>query len=255
MTTVAASGLVTLLTDFGTSDTYVAEMKAAMLRIEPSIRFIDITHEIAPGDVNEARYCLDRTWSRFPAGTVHLVVVDPGVGTARRALAARRDGHGFVAPDNGVLAGVVQGTTVVALPVPDGASATFHGRDVFAPAAARLAIGEALEALGSPCAHVVEPHRPAPQRDGDTMVGHVVHVDRFGNLVTDIVPDGMPERVCVVVAGHETRGLRRTFGEVELGQLVAYVGSAGTIEVAVRDGSATRMLGVGRGTAVKVSLA
>ncbi len=243
--------LVTLLTDFGIRDTYVAEMKAAMLAVEPSIHFIDITHEIAPGDVAGARYFLERVWRRFPSGTVHLVVVDPGVGTERRAIAVSRDGHCFVAPDNGVLGSVLDGADVVELAIPDGASPTFHGRDVFAPAAARLVTGTSLSALGTPCSDVMRPVVSRLRHDDGMMVGHVVHVDQFGNLVTDLP---VPERSDVVlhVGARDVTPIHRTFGDVAFGELVAYVGSAGTIEVAVRDGSAARMLGLGRGAEVRV---
>jgi len=243
--------LVSLLTDFGIRDTYVAEMKAAMLAVDPAIRFVDITHEVSPGDVAGARYFLERTWRRFPVGTVHLVVVDPGVGTERRAIAVSREGHGFVAPDNGVLGAVLDGADVVELAIPDGASPTFHGRDVFAPAAARLVTGVALTSLGTSCADPTRPVLSHARHDDGVMLGHVVHVDQFGNLVTDLP---VPDRVDIVlhVGGRDVTPIRRTFGDVAFGELVAYVGSAGTIEVAVRDGSAARMLGLGRGAEVRV---
>ncbi|HKI95407.1 MAG TPA: SAM-dependent chlorinase/fluorinase [Gemmatimonadales bacterium] len=243
--------LVTLLTDFGIRDTYVAEMKAAMLAVEPTIHFVDITHEVTPGDVAGARYFLERIWWRFPEKTVHLVVVDPGVGTERRAIAISHAGHGFVAPDNGVLGAVLDGADAVELTIPEDASPTFHGRDVFAPAAARLAAGTPLTALGTPCVDVVRPVVSRVRHDDDVVIGHVLHVDQFGNLVTDLP---VPDRTDIVlhVGGRDVTPIRRTFGDVAFGELVAYVGSAGTIEVAVRDGSAARMLGLGRGAEVRV---
>jgi S-adenosylmethionine hydrolase len=148
--------LITLLTDYGTSDPYVGEMKGVLLSLAPGSILVDITHSIAPGDLPAASYILGRTWSRFPSGTVHLVVVDPGVGTARGALAFTAKGHGFVGPDNGVFSAVLHGTEVetVSLPLPEAASATFHGRDVFAPAAAALARGEPVSSLGQPYSKV-----------------------------------------------------------------------------------------------------
>src|SRR5881397_2033688 len=135
--------LITLLTDFGTSDSYVAEVKAVLLSRALGAALVDVTHQIPPGDVRAGQYILARVWHRFPRGTVHLVVVDPGVGTARRALAAETAGQFFVAPDNGVLSSLPAGARFVALPVPVGAAPTFHARDVFAPAAAQLANGTA----------------------------------------------------------------------------------------------------------------
>src|SRR5262245_33021919 len=140
--------IITLLTDYGTADSYVAEVKAALLAGAPAATLVDVTHEIPPGDIKAGQYLLGRAWHRFPAGTVHLVVVDPGVGTERRALAAEDRGHRFVAPDNGLLTVLAPHAPFVSLPVLPGVSPTFHGRDVFAPAAARLAMGARLEDLG-----------------------------------------------------------------------------------------------------------
>ena len=142
--------IITLLTDFGTADGYVGEMKGVLLSRAPDAELVDITHDIPPQDVEHARLTLARVWRRFPPGTVHLVVVDPGVGSSRAALAVASDERFLVGPDNGVLspALLAAGARAVALPLPPNASATFHGRDVFAPAAAALALGEALDALG-----------------------------------------------------------------------------------------------------------
>ena len=133
--------IVTLLTDFGTADSYVAEMKAVLLSRALGVTLVDISHQVAPGDIRAGQYLLGRAWKHFPAGTVHLAIVDPGVGTARRAIAAEHEGHRFVAPDNGLLSFLPQDGRFVSLPVSTTAAATFHGRDVFAPAAARLATG------------------------------------------------------------------------------------------------------------------
>lgn len=245
--------IVTLLTDFGTADGYVAEVKGALLARVPDATVVDVTHEISPGDLVAAAYVLGRTWRAFPEGTVHLVVVDPGVGTARRALAADAAGHRFVAPDNGVLSHVFErcGASVVSLPMDAGASPTFHGRDVFAPAAARLLAGEPLAALGRPVDDPVLLPAPKLERHGDLVVGEVVHVDRFGTLVTSVPGSAVVEGATVRIAGHDV-SLRRTFGDVAPGAPVAFVGSGGTVEVAVRDGRADEVLGVERGAAVRV---
>jgi S-adenosylmethionine hydrolase len=245
------AGLVTLLTDFGTADSYVGEVKAALLTAAPGVTLVDITHQIPPGDVRAAQYVFARTWHRFPPHAIHLVVVDPGVGTPRRALAAQAGGHGFVAPDNGVLSSLPADARFVSLPIPAGAAPTFHGRDVFAPAAARLASGSALERLGAPVTDVVRAPLPTPSLDGLTVVGEVIYVDRFGTLVSNIPGSQVDPGVRVKVADTEVGALRRTYGDVEPGQLLAYVGSGGTVEIAVRGGSAARMVGVGVGAEVR----
>jgi S-adenosylmethionine hydrolase len=243
--------IITLLTDFGTSDTYVAEIKAVLLSRAPGATLVDVSHEVPPGDVRAAQYLLARAWSRFPAGTVHLVVVDPGVGTERRALAAAVEGHTFVAPDNGVLSIIAAGARFVSLPVLRDASPTFHGRDVFAPAAARLAAGARLEALGSRISDPRSFPPPAPRREGADVVGEVVHVDRYGNLVSNIPPDLVRPNMIFLIAGQVVGVLRRTFGDVAPGASLAYMGSAGTVEIAVRDGSAGRLLGAGVGAEIR----
>jgi len=243
--------LITLLTDFGISDSYVAEVKAVLLSRALGAQLVDVTHQIPPGDVRAGQYVLDRVWHRFPGGTVHLVVVDPGVGTSRRALAAEAAGHYFVAPDNGVLSSLPPDASFFELPVPPGAAPSFHGRDLFAPAAAELATGTALSHLGS---LITDPFRaplPVPYFDGTAVRGEVIYVDRFGTLISNIPGERVEPGVRIKVAGTEVGTLRRTFGDVERGQLVAFVGSGGSVEIAVRDGSAARLLGVGVGAEVR----
>jgi hypothetical protein len=248
--------LITLLTDYGTTDPYVGELKGVLLSAAPGATLVDITHSITPGDIRTAAYVLGRTWSRFPGGTVHLVVVDPGVGTPRGALAISVTAHFFVGPDNGVFTGVVQpGASTVNLPVPSAASPTFHGRDLFGPAAAALANGTPLEALGRPAGDA--PVRLAvspPHHEGKSVLGEVIHVDRFGNLITDLTPALVPPYAVLEVEEVAIGPVRRTFGDVPAGGLVAYLGSGGTIEIAVRDGSAARRLGLGVGGRVRARL-
>ena len=243
--------IITLLTDFGTGDSYVAEVKGVLLARAPSVTLVDITHQVAPGDIRAAQYLLGRTWHRFPTATIHLAIVDPGVGSERRAIAAEHAGHRFVAPDNGLLSFLPLTARFVSLPVPATAAATFHGRDVFAPAAARLAAGAAFGELGEPMS---DPHRtplPEPRHDHLTVIGEVVYVDRFGTLVSNIPGDAVQMGARIRVEGSEAGSLRRTFRDVARGALVAFVGSGGTVEIAVRDGSAARMLGVGVGAEVR----
>ena len=242
--------LVTLLTDFGNSDSYVAEIKGVLLGLCPAAVLVDVTHAVPPGDIRAGAYLLGRSWHRFPAGTVHFSVVDPGVGTTRAALALRAHGHWFVGPDNGLFTPVLRDAEVeiVTLPTPAGAAPTFHGRDLFAPAAAALARGTSLQALGGP--FITMPERltyTEPHYEGKAVIGEIVYVDRFGTLVTNLTTELVPPYAVLAVEDLDIGPLRRTFGDVPTGGLLAYVGSGGAIEIAVRDGSAARRLGWGWG--------
>lgn len=243
--------IVTLLTDFGLQDSYVAELKAAILS-GADVQVVDITHEVPPGDVQAGQYLLGRAWHRFPAGSIHLAVVDPGVGSARRAIAVRGQGHFFVGPDNGLLTPVLDGAQVVSLKPPREASATFHGRDVFAPVAARLARGEPLQDLGPDVADPLRTPLPTPGRDGSAVTGEVIYVDRFGTLITNIPGEWVVGARRVRISGRAVGAVRRTFADVKPGAAVAFIGSGGTLEVAVRDGSAAEKLGAKRGASVRV---
>jgi S-adenosyl-L-methionine hydrolase (adenosine-forming) len=249
--------LITLLTDFGSSDSYVAEIKGVLLGRCPGATLVDVTHAVPPGDVRSGAYLLGRAWHRFPPATVHLAVVDPGVGTARAALAIRAHGHWFVGPDNGLFTPVLRDAEVeiVTLPTPAGAAPTFHGRDLFAPAAAAIASGRPLSALGEPLTTM--PARLSytePHYEGKAVIGEIVYVDRFGTLVTNLTTELVPSYAVLFVDDLEIGPLRRTFGDVPTGGLLAYVGSAGVIEIAVRDGSAARRLGLGVGGRIRARL-
>lgn len=238
--------IVTLITDFGTADGYVAEMKGVLLSGAPDVTIVDLTHDIPPQDVEAGRLALARSWRRFPEHTVHLVIVDPGVGSERAALAVASQGRFLIGPDNGVLspALVAGGADVVSLPIPPHASATFHGRDVFAPAAVRLAAGESIDNLGVPKTDPVIRRTPDTRRLADgSIAGVVMIVDRFGNLVTNI---GARLSGAIEIAGQPI-AVRRTYADVGEGELVALAGSSGFLEVAVRGGNAAVALGVRRG--------
>jgi len=245
------TAIVTLLTDFGAADSYVAEVKGRLLLLAPGVTLVDVTHAIEPGDIGGAAFVLGRAWPVFPDGTVHLAVVDPGVGTARRALAVQAGRHWFVGPDNGVLDSAlgVKGARVVGLEVPAGAAPTFHARDVFAPAAAALAEGTGLERLGVPVGDPVRLAIPEPRRQGAAIVGQVVYVDRFGTLVTNIPGQRIDRRGTVRVGPHDLV-VHLTFAEAGAGEPLALVGSAGMLEIAVRDGRADAVLGLSRGAKV-----
>jgi S-adenosylmethionine hydrolase len=243
-------GLVTLLTDFGTADGYVGEVKGELLSRVPDATVVDIAHDIAPQDVDGARLALARYWRRYPAGTVHVVVVDPGVGTARLPIAVASGDRFFVGPDNGVLSPALFSLDAhaVALPVPERASQTFHGRDVFAPAAADLLRGAALAALGRPVAEPVRRRTPEPRRLADgSLAGEVITVDRFGNAITNLFVRGQG----IVEAAGRKLPVVATYADVACGELAALVGSNGFLEIARRDGSAAEALGLGRGTVVR----
>ena len=245
--------IITLLTDFGSSDSYVAEMKGVLLSGAPSAVLVDVTHEVSPGDVRSAAYLLGRTWHRFPAGTVHLVVVDPGVGSTRHPLAITAHDHSFVGPDNGVFTPVLHDTEVeaVVLRTPGEAAPTFHGRDVFAPSAAALARGAPLNTLGSPLESIpVRLAYTAPKMKDHSVTGEIIYVDRFGSLITNLPTQLIPSGAHVMVEDLDLGELRRTFSDVAPGGLVAYAGSGGSVEIAVRDGSAAERLSTGVGARV-----
>jgi S-adenosylmethionine hydrolase len=228
-----------------------------LLSLAPTAVLVDATHAIPPGDVRSAAYVLGRTWHRFPPATVLLVVVDPGVGSARSPLAIGVEGHFFVGPDNGVFTPVLRDTEVeaVVLRTPESASPTFHGRDLFAPAAAALAAGTTLEALGEPFQGIPERLAyTAPHHEGKTVVGEIIYIDRFGSLVTNLTTELVPNNATLEVEDLNLGPLRRTFSDVTTGGLLAYVGSGGAIEIAVRNGSAARRLGVGIGGRVRARL-
>ncbi len=233
--------IITLITDFGVRDGYVGAMKGVIARLAPDARVVDIAHDVPRGDVAHAAWVVATACREFPEDTVHVVVVDPGVGGARREVIVHAGEQWYVGPDNGVFAylQVVQGAWSIARG--DEPSPTFHGRDVFAPAAARLAtfdypFGGKVELAG------VLPWGARPAGEG-----RVVHVDHYGNLISDL--PGGEAGAAVAIAGRRL-ALARTYEDVAPGELLAYVGSAGTIEVAVRDGRADRVLEAPRGTRV-----
>ena len=243
--------LITLLTDFGTADGYAAELKGVLACGAPEAMVVDISHDVAPQDVDGARLALARYWRRFPEGTTHMAIVDPGVGTTRHAIAVASDGRFLVGPDNGVLSAALlaRGARAVKLAVPAAAAPTFHGRDVFAPAAARIATGTSVDALGEAVHDAVVRRTPEPQRHADgTLHGVVVTIDRFGNAVTNF----LGVRAGVVTVGAHDVSVRRIYADVPSGEPVAVVGSSGLLEIAVRDGSAARMLDIVRGMPVQL---
>lgn len=249
---------ITLLTDFGTADGYVAAMKGVLATLAPEAHLEDASHDVPRGDPRAGALALERYWRLYPAGTVHLVVVDPGVGTRRRAMAVEAAGRFVVAPDNGVVSRVLTAEAAwCAVEVEEEGvegiepSSTFHGRDVFAPAAARLATGRPLESLGPPLEDPIVLSLPEPVQDEGGASGEVLAVDRFGNLVTNIPGRWAVTPVTVEIAGR-TLDLLPSYGHVPPGELLAVVDSDGRVEVAARDASAADLLGVGPGEPVRI---
>lgn len=251
--------IVTLTTDFGGSSYYVGAMKGVILCIAPEAHIVDISHQIPPQDVLAAAFVLRHAAGEFPPGAVHLAVVDPGVGTQRRPLALHSNGHLWVGPDNGLFSFVLDGAEVheiarrdLGRPTP---SNTFHGRDLFAPLAAHLCRGLDLAAVGPPVADPVRLAESAPCKSASRIAGHIIHIDDFGNLISniaaaDIAPWGAA--LCIRLGAHVITTLCRTYADVAPGAPLALVGSAGLLEVAVHRGHAARQLGVQRRAALVV---
>ncbi len=261
-----APPLITLLTDFGTADGYVGAMKGVIASLAPSARVVDVTHDILPGDVRGAALALETAAPYFPPSTIHVAVVDPGVGTTRRGVAVEAGGQVFVGPDNGVLALAARRDRRVfvldrARYHLEAVSATFHGRDVFAPIAARVATGFRPSNLGTKTDDFCELPLPRPSVSRAGLVGEVIHADRFGNLITNVVAEDLArlggraqsDRLRVHVGRRRlSGGLARTYGDAASHALLALVGSSGRLEIARRDGSAAALLGYRPGRKLSV---
>lgn len=256
----AAPALITLTTDFGTRDPWVAAMKGVILSIAPDCTLLDLSHGIGPQDILEGALFLAATVPYFPEGAIHTAVVDPGVGTSRVPIVARCAGQVVVCPDNGLLT-ILQRTHPVAEAyaienpdyILDLPSATFHGRDIFAPAAAHVALGAPLASFGKPAGDLCQIDLPEATMDAEGQLhGEVIHVDRFGNCITNIsrdsVPDGAGYRVQVAAA--TVPGIHRTYADVPPGTLLALYGSSGHLEIAVAMDNAARALHLGPGAPV-----
>jgi S-adenosylmethionine hydrolase len=249
--------VITLTTDFGTFDGYVGAMKGVILKLAPDVTLVDVSHTVTPQDVRHGARVLATAAPFFPAGTIHVAVVDPGVGSARRAIALQTPGAIFVGPDNGLFTPFVpECVACVALTNPAThlypVSATFHGRDVFAPVAAHLANGLSLNELGPSVKDPLLLAPPQPQRlSGGRLRAEIVHIDRFGNLVTNVKLLEEQKDIRIVIKG-QLLTVRHTYADVAPGALLALVGSDGYLELAVRDGSAAERLGIGVGAPVEV---
>lgn len=259
--------IITLTTDFGLNDHFVGTMKGVILSIVPQAEIVDICHTVQAFDILDGALALAHSYTYYPSGTVHLVIVDPGVGSARRPILASSEEYNFVAPDNGVLSLMYAREERLSVrhitadhyflqPV----SNTFHGRDIFAPVAAYLAKGVDHEKFGEEISDYVRFNAPKPKAvDEKTFRGVVLRVDRFGNLITNFTPEDVPaifqngaSAFKVVVGKKEISSLRQNYAEGAPGEVFAIVGSMGYLEIAANRGAAAQLLGVGKGAEVVI---
>lgn len=257
--------IITLTTDFGLQDYYVSAMKGVILQQAPDARLIDISHEIPSQDIMAGSWVLKNSAMLFPPDTVHLVVVDPGVGTTRDPVAIKLGDQFFVGPDNGIFSLLTQDDEFEAVRLSDQSywrndpSSTFHGRDIFAPVAAHLCNGVDLKKLGEPIDELQTYRWAVPIADKDGVQGWVIHIDKFGNLITNISASLVDEvigseDVKLYVGNTILHEIGDTFGAVAEGEPVAYIGSSGMLEVAINKGNAEQMLGVQKGAQISLVL-
>ena len=262
-----ARPIVTLTTDYGTNDHLVGVMKGVILSINPDVTVVDITHGVLAHDILDGALAIGQAYKYFPAKTIHVVVVDPGVGTERRPILVASDQHYFVAPDNGVLSSVYDQTEALSVwhiisehyfrqPI----SKTFHGRDIFAPVAAWLSKSWQTSAFGEAITDFTRFAIPKPKTSGNTIRGVVLRVDQFGNLITNLRVEDVPALIstdgkCTIKAGSVSVGkIVATFAEGASGEVVGVIGSSGYLEICVNKTNAARTLGIGRGAEVTVEV-
>jgi S-adenosylmethionine hydrolase len=259
--------IITLTTDFGTSDHLVGTMKGVILNINPAARIVDLNHHVTPFDVLDGALSIANAYRYFPPRTIHVVIVDPGVGTDRRPLLVSGEKQYFIAPDNGVLSMIFERESCLTRHITaehyflNPVSPTFHGRDIFAPTAAWLSKAFQVDAFGEEIADPVRFTMPKAKPAGQAVKGVVLRVDAFGNLMTNLKAEDVPATVVesgaikLSVGGKEIRKFVQTFGMGTPGEPVAIFGSAGYLEIAVNRGSAARTLGANRGAEVTLDLA
>ena len=262
-----APPIITLTTDYGTSDHLVGAIKGVILNINPEVTLVDITHNVLPYDVLDGALTIAQAYKYFPPRTIHLVVVDPGVGTQRRPILVAGDQHYFVAPDNGVLSVVYDQQASLSAwhiaaehyflhPV----SNTFHGRDIFAPVAAWLSKSWQTSAFGEQVMDLVRFSLPKPKINGAIVKGIVLRVDNFGNLVTNVKPEDAPNLIApdgkftIRVGSAEVKRIVQTFAQGDPGEPFGIIGSSGFLEISVNKGNAARALSAARGAEVSVEL-
>ena len=259
--------IITLTTDFGTSDAYVGIMKGVILGINPDVQVVDLTHAVPPQDIHDAALSIHSAHRYFPEGTIHTIVVDPGVGSDRRAVVCQIDRAFFVCPDNGILTYLLHeienadGQSIKAVAIQNPAyylpevSNTFHGRDVFAPVAAHLSLGVSLASIGPPVEDLVQLPIPIHQVSGNTIIGQIVKIDRFGNAITNLsesVLAGIGSTYEIRVGSTRLMRLNRAYAESGIGKPLAIIGSFGVLEIAINGGSAEVSLGLKWGDVVEI---
>ncbi len=248
--------IITLTTDFGLKDHYVGAMKGAILSINPDVLITDITHEIPPQDIFRAAFTLRNFYSYFPKETIHIVVVDPGVGSRRKPIALEADNNIFIGPDNGVFTFIYRESKSVrsfeisnskyTLP---NVSPTFHGRDIFAPAAGHLSLGASINDLGIRVRKPVRLTIKEPEVERGKIIGEVIHVDSFGNLITNVPAHMVKPKSWVYIGGEVIKGISRSYSQVSKGKLLAVIGSGDFVEISVREGSASELIEARLGSA------
>jgi hypothetical protein len=267
------ASIITLTTDFGLSDAYVAAMKGVILGINPDARIIDICHTIEPQNITQAGFVISTAYLYFPANSIHVLVVDPGVGSRRRAVLLHTPHADFIAPDNGVLSHVIQKVTgkpitgnrvklnrdVAAISLTrrrywlPRVSPTFHGRDIFAPVAAHLSLGKVPEAFGERISFLTTVPLVCPHKSPAGLTGHVIHIDNFGNLITNIKAEDLPNKareLTITIGSKKIHGLTRTYAEGS--GLLGLIGSQDYLEISLKNGNASDFIGVGIGDPVRV---
>ena len=263
---LAPSNTITLMTDFGTSDHYVGVMKGVILNINPQVHIVDITHTIPPQDIHGAAFLIDSAHRYFPTGTIHVIVVDPGVGSERRAIVCQTETAYFVCPDNGILTHILRREERIHTVAADNSayflpqvSNTFHGRDIFAPIAAHLSRGIPVDKLGSPVAQPAQLPIPQPQVTDRAIIGHIIWIDSFGNLVTDISHEilrSLQERNSIVICAGRARidHLNKSYTESGVGEVLAIIGSFNRLEISINQGNAAQVLGLERGDTITICM-
>lgn len=254
--------IVTLLTDFGLRDHFVGTVKGVMLSLNPDLKLVDISHQVPPQDIFTGAFTLSQAYSYFPSGTIHFAVVDPGVGTERKVLAASAGGYYFVAPDNGLLTYIMEAhEDFTAYEVTADhyfrkpVSATFHGRDIFAPIAAWISRRIDLHQLGPVLSDPVRLKIPVLKHVRDSLIqGSILAVDQFGNLITNLKPFDVPRTFKILAGQKEITGLRRTYAEGTPGEVFIVPGSTGYLEIAVKGGSAAATLNLKAGAPIGIIL-
>lgn len=242
--------IVTILTDFGTKDHYTGSMKGVIYGINPEAIITDITHEVPSHDIISASFLLKNFHGYFPPGTVHLVVVDPGVGSGRLPIAVSACGQYFVGPDNGVFSLIYENARelkIIAIEneayMRSEISSTFHGRDVFAPAAAHISRGLPIDELGAPLGSPVMLDFPEPSVNGNEISGEILYTDTFGNMITNIRGSNVPPNSRIIIDGHRIEHISASYSEAAEGELLALTGSSGFLEISVNRGSARELIG------------